>query len=94
MIGVFNVGKFFLLNCLVRWDVVIVIDIFGMMWDIVEVCLVMVGFLVVILDMAGFCEVVDVVEVEGVCWVLDCVVEVDFCIGVVDVCFEEELLDL
>lgn len=66
ILGKPNAGKSTLLNQLAKRDAAIVTDIPGTTRDVVEVRLVLGGFLVWISDTAGLRETADVVEAEGV----------------------------
>ncbi|MEO1304064.1 MAG: tRNA uridine-5-carboxymethylaminomethyl(34) synthesis GTPase MnmE [Pseudomonadota bacterium] len=66
ILGKPNAGKSTLLNQLAKRDAAIVTDIPGTTRDIVEVRLVLGGYLVWVADTAGLRETVDVVEAEGV----------------------------
>ncbi len=66
ILGKPNAGKSTLLNQLAKRDAAIVTDIPGTTRDVVEVRLVLGGYLVWISDTAGLRETTDVVEAEGV----------------------------
>lgn len=66
ILGKPNAGKSTLLNQLAKRDAAIVTDIPGTTRDIVEVRLILGGYLVWISDTAGLRETVDIVEAEGV----------------------------
>ena len=66
IIGAPNAGKSTLLNALAGRDAAIVTPIAGTTRDIIEVPLVIGGYKILLADMAGLRDTVDVVEAEGV----------------------------
>lgn len=70
IVGVLNVGKLMFFNWFVGWDVVIILDIVGIMCDVIEVWMDFGGLFVMMLDIVGLCEIDDVVEGLGIEWVI------------------------
>lgn len=66
IVGCLNVGKFSLLNVLVGCEVVIVIDIVGIMCDVLCEYIYIDGMLLYIIDIVGLCDVSDEVECIGI----------------------------
>lgn len=56
----------------------IVIDIVGMMWDIIEEYVNVCGVLLCLIDIVGICEIEDIVEKIGVECLRKVLVDVDF----------------
>lgn len=82
--GVLNVGKFSFLNVIVGWDVVIVMEEVGMIWDVIEVYLDLGGYFVILIDIVGLCDIDGVVEKEGICCVQERGCQVDLILWVVE----------
>lgn len=66
IIGWLNVGKFSLLNYLLWEEKVIVIDIVGMICDVIEEYVNVCGVFLKLIDIVGICEIEDIVEWIGV----------------------------
>lgn len=62
IVGCFNVGKLSLFNVLVGCDVVIVIEIVGIICDVLCEYIYIDGMLLYIIDIVGLCESLDKVE--------------------------------
>ena len=84
IVGKPNAGKSTLLNQLAKRDAAIVTDIPGTTRDVVEVRLVLGGYLVWISDTAGLRETEDVVEAEGVRRALKVAEEADLRLWIFD----------
>lgn len=85
LIGATNAGKSSLLNALAKRDAAIVTDIPGTTRDIIEVRLVLGGFVVIISDTAGLRDTDDQIEAEGVRRARARAEEADLRLGLVDV---------
>lgn len=84
IVGCFNVGKLSLLNVLVGCEVVIVIDIVGIMCDVLCEYIYIDGMLLYIIDIVGLCEVSDEVECIGIECVWQEIEQVDCVLFMVD----------
>lgn len=93
IVGLFNVGKLSLLNILVKCDVVIVIDIVGIMCDVLLVDFDFDGVKVVFFDIVGLWEIEDFVEWIGIVRVRVVIEDVDFVFYFWEVVFKEEYDD-
>lgn len=94
IIGWLNVGKLFFLNSFVYEVKVIVIDIFGMIWDVIEEYVNVRGVLFCLVDIVGICEIEDIVEwigVECFCQVLKEVDLILFVFNYSEEFFEEDV---
>lgn len=70
IVGKLNVGKLLLFNVLVGIECVIVMDIVGMMWDVLYEKIILNGLFIILIDIVGLCEIGDIVEKEGICCVI------------------------
>lgn len=92
IIGAPNVGKSSILNAIAGRDVAIVSSIAGTTRDIVEISIIVNGYLVSICDTAGLRETNDIIEKEGVKRALERSNNADAIIGVANDLNEYELL--
>lgn len=84
IIGWLNVGKLSLLNYLLREEKVIVMDIVGMIRDVIEEYVNVWGVLFKLIDIVGIWEIEDVVECIGVERSCKVLVEVDLILFVLN----------
>lgn len=69
LVGLLNVGKSLLFNVLVGSECVIVIDIVGIICDILCEIICIDGLELILVDIVGLCDGGDVIECEGMCCV-------------------------
>lgn len=78
IIGCLNVGKFSLLNNFLCEEKVIVIDIEGIICDVIEEYVNIKGVFLKLVDIVGICDIDDIVEKIGVECLKKVLEEVDF----------------
>lgn len=69
IIGEINVGKLILLNVLLNEDKVIVSDIYGIIWDVIEDIVNIGGIIFCFIDIVGIWEISDMIESLGIEWI-------------------------
>lgn len=84
IIGCFNVGKFSLFNYFLYEDKVIVMDVVGMICDVIEEYVNVCGVLLKFVDMVGIWDIEDKVEKIGVEWSCKVIGVVDLVLLVLD----------
>lgn len=84
LVGCFNVGKSFLFNWFSCCEWVIVIDLLGIIRDLLESEIVLEGVLIILFDIVGICSIDDVVECLGIVCSEEVLVMVDVVLLVFD----------